>query len=551
MKHLLAVLVGLMGPCAGMAQTGGVLWKITQPVWNEGHERQFGEFVTQLGMAVEKRQCGKVDTCLRLPSANPYVRNDPPGLKYYADCADLPYYLRSYFAWKNGLPFSMVSEVLPLNPEDAKNKKLDVRYSPSGNYVSKRYDVVAKDGFFKATYPQALEILNNVVPAVTFSASYRMSGEQDSELFTDFYPVKISRQSLRPGTVIYDPAGHVAIVYKVTDEGRIFYIDAHPDNSLTTGMYTPKFARSKPAHGAGFKNFRPLKLVDAKGSANDGYVGGRIVALTNAQLPAYGTEQFYGTQRDPGGSWNKGKFFLNNQQLNYFDYVQMTLMQGEQHIDPLKDIAQLTEDICTSLVDRVEAVEGARKAGIHTKPHPSRLPRNIYGTDGEWENYSTPSRDARLKVSFMDLLSQAKSYLERYQKRDPAIRYTGGNLAADLLNVYAEKAKACQFSYVTSQGKTMVLNLEAARQRLFQMSFDPYHCPELRWGARLESEMAGCADDSNKLAWYERERWLRYQYERRYEDRMDYSLEELTGPLPGAGIAAPPEVDIVEYLKRN
>lgn len=93
------------------------------------------------------------------------------------------------------------------------------------------------------------------------------------------------------------------------------------------------------------------------------------------------------------------------------------------------------------------------------------------------------------------------------------------------------------------------MNLEAARQRLFNMSFDPYHCVEKRWGARLPEELLGCTDDSNKNAWYEAQRWLRYQSERRYDARMDYSLSDLTGPKPGAGIDAPPDIDVVGYLK--
>ena len=298
------------------AQSNPTQWRITQPVWTEQHERQFGEFVSRIGQAVESRQCYKVDTCLQ-STANPYYGTDPVGLKYFADCADLPYYLRAYFAWKNGLPFSIASEMKP-NLElgqDPKEVK-DVRYTSLGNYVNKRYDVVAKNGLFKNTYPNALEVLNQIVPGFTFSASYRLMGTEEGDLFSDFYPAKIDRESIRPGTVIYDPNGHVAIVYKVADDGRVFYIDAHPDNSLTMGMFTPKFVRSNPKQGAGFKNFRPLALIDAKVDSSGTYVGGRIVGAANNQLRSFGTEQFYGTQPDPGGSWSKGKFVVNGQQVN-------------------------------------------------------------------------------------------------------------------------------------------------------------------------------------------------------------------------------------------
>lgn len=542
--RLLLALWFVLGSLAAQAQSTSTQWKITQPTWTERHERQFGEFVASIGQAVEKRHCGKVDSCMK-SVANPYIKADPAGLKYYSDCADLPYYLRSYFAWKNGLPMSIVSEVKARESSGLFNK--DVRYN-SGNVVAKRYDVVAKSGFMKTTFPNALEILNEIIPSLTYSATYRMPGA-DAELFSDFYPSKLDRTGIRPGTVIYDPNGHVAIVYKVTDDGRVFYIDAHPDNSLTMGMFTPKFVRSNPGQGAGFKNFRPLTVVGASQDSNGVYVGGKIVGTPNTQLPGYGTEQFYGTQPDTGGVWNKGQFILNNQSVNFYEYTRMKLSTGDMRIDPLVDMAQLTEDICVSLKDRVAAVDESRTKGIYLKPHPARLPLNIYGTDGEWESYSTPSRDARLKVSFMDLLAQTKSNIERFNKRDPSINYAGGNLAGDLLNVYAQKAQECQFSYTTTNGKTVTMNLEAARQRLFNMSFDPYHCVEKRWGARIPEELAACPDDANKNAWYESQRWLRYQSERRYDARMDYSLADLTGPMPGAGVDVPPDIDIVGYLK--
>lgn len=523
----LTTLVVLSGHA--MAQNSSGEWKITQPAWTEAHEKQFGDFVTTIGMAVEKRHCNRVDTCLK-STANPYFKSDPKGLKYFADCADLPYYLRSYFSWKNGLPFSVQSEVSP-SPRNKESR--DIRYNAQGNVVKKRYNVDGRSNV------SAFKILNDVIPNYTSSAMFRIQGNEDSDtLFTDFYPVSLDRKGIRPGTVIYDPNGHVAIIYKVSDDGRIFYIDAHPDNSLTMGMYTPKFVRSNPAQGAGFKNFRPLAVVD-----------GRIVGTPNKNLPNYSLVQFYGTNPDPGGSWSKGQFLVGQTPTNYYEYVRMKLTLGEMHINPLVDMAQLMDDVCVGLKDRVVAVEASRTSGIYTKAHPERLPFNIYGTDGEWEEYSSPSRDARMKVSFMDILQTMKSQIERYRRHDPTIKYTGGNLAGDLIKVYLERSAACKFSYTTTGGMAVTLDIEAARQRLFNMSFDPYHCPELRWGARQMQELASCKDDANKLAWYEAEKWLRYQTERRYDAKMDYSLAELTGPKPGAGVAAPPDIDILAYLK--
>ncbi|MFM6927879.1 MAG: hypothetical protein ACKOX6_05405 [Bdellovibrio sp.] len=550
----------LIAPALGFAQVNIEAlydWKIMRTQWMETDEVNFGEFVARLGAAVERRACGSVSSCMK-SGANPYIQSDPVGLKYYSDCADLPYYLRSYFAWKNQLPMSVESWVLPRPVADNGG---DVRYTSFGNYVAGRFDVVARNSGrtmfvtnvedwegLATRYPDAVSLLNGTITNVTWSASFRMIGNEDGELFSDFYPVKLNRSGIRPGTVIYDPNGHVAVVYKITDDGRIYYIDAHPDNSLTSGMYNPKFVRSNPYQGAGFKNFRPLMLIKASKDSSGAYVGGRIIGVKNANLPSYSLEQFYGNSPDPDGHWSDGKFLYKGQPMNYYDYVRVMLAKGDLMIDPLQDMRSMIRDICVNLKDRVDAINIATASGVHTKAHPERLPMNIYGTNGEWENYASPSRDARLKVSFMDVLNQSKHLIQRYKSRDPQIVYNGGDLPGDLLKTYQSEARACQFSYTNSSGQSVMMNLDDARKRVFDMSFDPYHCPELRWGASSSQELASCRDDANKRAWYKQERWLRNQWERRYDVRMDFSLAELNGPKPGAGIANAPDVDIVKYL---
>ena len=54
------------------------------------------------------------------------------GVKFRSDCADLPYVLRFYFAWKRGLPFGYVSAVEPRGPTR------DFRYTATGNEAASR-----------------------------------------------------------------------------------------------------------------------------------------------------------------------------------------------------------------------------------------------------------------------------------------------------------------------------------------------------------------------------------------------------------------------------
>ena len=385
-------------------------WLTTRTEWTEQDEIRFGEFVSEVGETVERRECDTVDSCLK-GSGNRYRYSDPPSLSHYADCSDFPYHMRAYFAWKNGLPFSMVSGIAKRvrGPEEPNN---DLRYTRFGNIVTARYDVLSTSSWASVKHPRVLSVFEQV-QSEGYSANYRMQGLEDGRLYTDFYPVILNRKGIRPGTVTYDPNGHVAIVYKVTDDGRIFYIDAHPDNTLTSGMYTPKFSRSTPGQGAGFKNFRPYRLVGAKRDRQGAYYGGSYQAVRNSELPNYSLEQFYGNQPDPGGDWTKGKFVIGGRQFGYHDYLRIRMAREGFRIDPIRDVRDLTRDICTSLKDRVVAVEAGIRSGVQNKAHPERLPKNIYGTDGEWELYATSARDARLKVAYMDLLGESPTLLRQ------------------------------------------------------------------------------------------------------------------------------------------
>ena len=67
---------------------------------------------------------------------------------------------------------------------------------------------------------------------------------------------------------------------------------------------------------------------------------------------------------------------------------------------------------CEDLKYRAEAVDLAILNKVQLKSQPDRLPQNIYGTEGEWEEFSTPSRDARLKTSFKELRDQVQRFVE-------------------------------------------------------------------------------------------------------------------------------------------
>lgn len=526
---------------AAPAEANTNAWRITKDTWSATDERNFSAFITALG----ESGCNNVDRCLKSP-ANPYRSTDPQGVKWYADCADWPFMIRAYFAWKNGLPFSYVNRVSSAGGGN------DTRYSPNGNKVDRRKDIVQNGN----TPLDAVQLLKQF-PGDISSAMFRFNPLRDIDngLFFDFVPVKIDRNEVRSGTIIYDPNGHVALVYKVEDDGRVRFIDAHPDNSLTRGVYGEKFSRASPGMGAGFKNFRPIKLVDASTSPAGELVGGRVITVPNWKNPAFSVEQFIGT--DPAadvntaltekGVWKRGTFQHNGQALDWYDFVRSRLAVGELKYHPVEEMTNMMDALCQDIKDRVLAVDTAIAANIHQKAQPSALPNNIYGTEGEWETFSTPSRDARLKTSFVELLKRTKEFVELHRQGSSRIDYKGTNLAEDLRQAYARSAQACAIEYKRTDRSTMKLNFTEVSERLFALSFDPYHCPEARWGAK-GAEANTCADGQVKRAWYEAEQRLRNQIERTYDVKMGFTLQQLQAKVPGSGVDNPPDVDLRSYL---
>lgn len=507
-------------------------WRILKAEWSDRDEKGFEEFVQRIG----ESKCRTFHACLTSAEANPlFAASNPPGMSFYADCADLPYALRAYYAWKNGLPFSYSTTVTPLGQSS------DIRYTALGNRVTQRRDLTAPglDG---------RQALTQIAGTIT-SAHYRYPPSQSGPLLPDHYPVAVTRESIKPGTIIYDPNGHVAVVYKVTAEGRVHFIDTHPDNSLTRGTYGKAFTRASPGMGAGFKRWRPLTLVDAQRAEDGSLNGGRVRLAPDRDIADWSAEQVFGTEASPARDWKQARFVHNGEALDYYEFVRKRLAREGFRYDPLEEVRSMVRGLCDDLKYRVEAVDIAIKAGLQKRPQPDRLPMNIYGTDGDWETYSTPSRDARLKTAFKELRDETQRFLGLAAAGDARkLAYAGSDLRADLRSVLAQETAACTITYQRSDGSERQLGLAEVGRRLFRLSFDPYHCVERRWGAEDTEELSTCTDGAAKRAWYDAEQRLRNQIDRHYDVRMGFSLTDLQRRVAGSGVDAPPDIDVTGLL---
>ncbi len=522
---------GDSAPAPAAAIPTSAVYYVRYDHWSPADERGFGEFLTSIGDS----NCHTIDRCLHGPG-NPFRATDPQDVYFRSDCADLPYVLRFYYAWKRGLPFAYANEVEP------RGYTRDMRYTAKGNAVTSRLTVQSGD---TTGYAMINALRENIS-----SATYRMHPELEDPLPQDLYSPAITPKSIRPGTVIYDPNGHLATVYRVDPDGRIHYIDAHPDNSLTRGVYDLRFVRARPSMGAGFKNWRPATLVGATRRSDGVLMGGHVEVPGNKAIADYSVEQFFGNGKRPAddSAWQSGTFTLNKEQLDYYDYVRARLAGGTLEFDPLKEVHDMVESNCADLQYRADAVKVAIAAGIQNRPQPGALPSNIYGTEGDWETYSTPSRDARLKTAFKELRDAVARFMALYQTGDRKLKYAGQRLAVDMLTAYDRQAAQCRIGYTRTDGTVIAFGYEQARLRLFAMSFDPYHCVERRWGANDARELDSCGDGQTKRAWYGAEQFLRNQIERTYDVQMGFSLAELNAHVAGSGVAKPPDTDVRTYL---
>jgi hypothetical protein len=497
-----------------IAQSQSSTWVVQKNEWTVQDENNFSDWIAQIGVS----GCRTFDECIKSQKSNPqYATLTPKNFFFAADCADLPYMFRAYFAWANQLPFDYVSRVTPSDPNES---TVDIRYTLGGNKpMGKR--VIDRNR--SSDLIREMKIIRDGISTAFYRVHYNYN--------SDFYPTKIDRANIRPGTVVYDPSGHAAIVFKIESNGLIRMMDGHPDNTLTRIVFSKAFQLSRPEHGAGFRNWRP-----------------ELNRENVTMLSGFSTEMF------------EKAFVIQGKSSNYYDFVRFQMANGVLKYNPLQELKAQIKELCSNAKDRIKAVQLAIDAGIDHQAHPEKLPDNIFGAVGEWEEYSSPSRDLRLRLGFLDTFKETQKYIQWYAANDPRLEFTpkpnkytalcAGDkkclLAAEMLLTYDSTASSpeCRFSYVKSNSQVQNLDYDDLVRRLFLLSFDPYHCVELRWGATGQ-ELQSCQQDADKMAWYNSQQRLRNHLEKDTTAFMGYTKEEAAKLL---GSATAPDVDLKAEL---
>jgi hypothetical protein len=460
----------------------------TKP-WDETAEKEWSTFIAGLGNAREAGKCTTLGQCINDASINPYKASTDADLNVFADCSKVGIGLRGYFAIKTGRPFKYVSDVIGDRPAGlAADQEPDYRYTANNHPTA----------WSTAKSSPTMQALFNRIASLYHSGFYRMGPSVEND---DTYPIDIRPGTVRPGTVYYDPNGHVLLVYKVDANGTVHMIDGHPDNSLSYRILTSDLAVGGPTQGGGFRNFRP---VDSH----------TLDYAPNASLSDLGSSQY-------------------GHGAGYIDWVRSQL-SGGQTLSPQDQLTQLMDQLCTDIGTRVTAVDVGKQLASADLVD---LPANIYGADGDWEAFSTPGRDQKLRSSFRSIHQFIQQTAGTAQGHALVATY------ASIWNAHQASA-ACKITYTSSSGAAVHLTLNDIQARLFQLSFDPYECVEMRWGATPSNaqEYASCStQDAAHVQRNDDEQTLR--------NIIDRPAAGTPTPI-GFGPAAPEDVDVPALLTR-
>ena len=421
------------------------------------------------------------------------LREDEKGQIVQPDCADVPYFLRAYFAFKMGLPFgyskctrgdggqapkcpqwwnTQNEEPPPAPPQPrmpAQSAGLfgmfnDPAAPPVMKLPPKPPGLVPGFGYY----------LRTTIANAVHSGNGRTAADDDN---TDYYPVPLSEDTLRPGTIYADPYGHVLVLVKRVAQtgdgaGVFLAVDGQPDGTVARKRFWRGnflFAQNPALGSPGFKRFRPI-VREKNGTL------GRLTNDEIAKSPDY------------------GDFSLDQSKLAVEDfYDRMDDVMSPAPLDSVRALKEVVTSLEEQVNTRVASVENGRKyqvggGGDVAMPDGA----SIFETTGAWEDFATPSRDLRLLIA----IDVVRSFPERVARRperyampqDKSVADVKAELETMLTSELAER----KFSYTRSDGSQWTLALKEVLDRMagLEMAYNLNDCVELRWGAAENSEEA-------------------------------------------------------------
>ena len=248
---------------------GGGVWPLHN-TWNRATENLYSAWIEKLFDA-------PLDVELSWPALHVGLRDrarnflfdylglgeDQMKMVLRPDCADLPYFLRAYFSFKLGLPFGFSH----CSRGGGGHAPRCVGWSSVQNGGG--------GGSLTAAFASYLHTLADGV----HSGNGRTALADNN---TDYYPVPLTQDALRPGVTYADPYGHLLVLVRRVPQsgggaGIFLAVDGQPDGTVARKRFWRGnflFAKDPGLGGPGFKHFRPIERDKS----------GQLRRLTNAEI---------------------------------------------------------------------------------------------------------------------------------------------------------------------------------------------------------------------------------------------------------------------------
>lgn len=484
------------------------MWK-TRRSWTPQEEALYSAWIVMLfdGESSKDLAWKAMHEVTRDPQRNwlwnrqAWGEDGPKGLSLKPDCADTPYFLRAYFAWKRGLPMAFhrcdrgSASRAPRcrSRQDSQEPPIYRKrwLSAVGDWPAYNQSIKQslREGIAYPKYEGKLKV-DGPLPVLNYFFSRTLGWGVHTgngrvawnDQKNDFYPVALTRENLRPGTIYADPYGHILMLVDMHrgapgEPGVLFAVDGQPDASITRKRFWQGnfLWNADPAlGGSGFKAFRPLLREK----------DGQIKMLQDKEIA-----------RRPGYAKKAGDL-RRFSKVAFYDHMEQLITP--EVVEPQKALRQLVEALAEAVRIRVRSVQN----GLDwIREHPAKtiqMPEGfkLFETTGPWENFSTPARDLRLLIAIDAVLDFPKKVArtpEAYGVRATQVPTVQKELGEALGRMLAEPGYRIQYQNSEEHAVALSLAQVVGRAAAYEMAYNPNDCPEIRWGAQPSSpEASSC-----------------------------------------------------------
>ena len=413
------------------------------------------------------------------------------------DCGKLTVSLSGYYAYRRGLPW-MINAVRSGDGTDIRQSAFNI---PTAGRASIEYS--SPYAFFS--------------DAVTSfcTGNFRIEPTGQNAELSDTVPVAINRDALMPGCLYYLD-GHVLVVAKIDKYGEIYFLDSttsstrdiytHNGLNAVTGLTPARTGATNPWAGC-YRGFRmqrwPIAEVNSDGKVT------RVRRRTDEEMKEFGysTEQY----EKLADLTTSGSILENDVNLNSFLTFVRFRMRTADKIDPIK----VMEAYADQLLDLLERREELVQAGWHDALDngPITFPEkqgstNIFNAPGRWGAWTSAPIDIDVRGKYFYMMQWVDTALETFESAPDTLEvnsdfrnsiFTRGDLAVALYLAKNGMFRERSFTYTNSMDEKVTLSLLDVERRLYDLSFDPNHPPELRWGAPAGSAEAATARQMDTL----------------------------------------------------